>query len=97
MLRSRVVVCLLSTLTAAQQYIVSTVAGGVAQTSPAVGNSVSLSMAFGLATDAAGNVYFSAAYCVFKLDPNGIMTRIAGTGKPGYSGDGEGRPDHWLV
>jgi hypothetical protein len=54
-------------------------------------------MAFGLATDAAGNVYFSAAYCVFKLDPNGIMTRIAGTGKPGYSGDGEGRPDHWLV
>jgi DNA-binding beta-propeller fold protein YncE len=41
-----------------------------------------------VASDAAGNTHFVASHCVFKLDPSGVVTRIAGNGKPGYSGDG---------
>jgi trimeric autotransporter adhesin len=39
-------------------------------------------------TDAAGNVYFSSRNVVFKLDGQGIVTRLAGDGTPGFSGDG---------
>ncbi|HSC09716.1 MAG TPA: choice-of-anchor Q domain-containing protein [Rhodanobacteraceae bacterium] len=39
--------------------------------------------------DASGNVYFSSsADLIFKLDPQGMLQRIAGNGTPGYSGDG---------
>jgi hypothetical protein len=38
--------------------------------------------------DAAGNVYFYSLNCVFKLDPNGALTRTPGDYTPGYSGDG---------
>jgi hypothetical protein len=41
-----------------------------------------------IATDTAGNVYFSSLNCVFKLDMSGVVTRIAGTSRPGFSGDG---------
>jgi NHL repeat len=40
------------------------------------------------AADAAGNVYFASDHCIFKLDQRGIMTRVAGTARGGYSGDG---------
>ena len=33
-------------------------------------------------------MYFSSLNCVYKLDPNGVLTRIAGNSQPGYSGDG---------
>jgi len=40
-------------------------------------------------TDAAGNVYFSSdPNMVFKIDPQGTLTHIAGSGAPGFSGDG---------
>jgi sugar lactone lactonase YvrE len=39
--------------------------------------------------DSSGNVYFSAENCVFKIDSTGEMTRIAGNGRIGYSGDGD--------
>jgi hypothetical protein len=41
-----------------------------------------------VATDALGDTYFVASHCVFRMDLNGIVTRIAGNGKPGFSGDG---------
>ena len=41
-----------------------------------------------LAADPAGNLYFSVGNSVFKLDQNGIVNRIAGTSRAGYSGDG---------
>ena len=42
-----------------------------------------------IASDAAGNVYFASQLqnSVFKVDTTGVMTRIAGTGVAGYSGD----------
>ena len=41
-----------------------------------------------VASDRQGNVYLSSPHVVFKLDPNGGLTRIAGGPAPGYSGDG---------
>ena len=44
----------------------------------------------GIATDAAGNVYLADEnnHRVRKVDRNGIMTTLAGTGVAGFSGDG---------
>jgi len=42
----------------------------------------------GIAADAEGNVYFSSQNIVFKLRTDGSLVRFAGTGEPGYSGDG---------
>jgi N-acetylneuraminic acid mutarotase len=40
-------------------------------------------------TDSSGNVYFSSSpNLIFKLDAQGMLKRIAGSGAPGYSGDG---------
>ena len=71
----------------AQQYTISTYAGGGPQP-PGLGiGSIS-----SIATDGTGNVYFSSAYnqctCVFKLDLSGNVIRIAGGKTPGFSGDG---------
>ena len=50
-----------------------------------------------VALDAAGNIYISdgGVYCtgpgghtVRKVDPDGTITTVAGTGEPGFSGDG---------
>lgn len=70
------------------QYLISTVAGGAPPPTPAPGLTVSIGKPQGTATDTAGNLYFTSLNCVFKLDLNGIVTRIAGTSRAGYSGDG---------
>jgi sugar lactone lactonase YvrE len=71
----------------AQQYTISTYAGGGPQP-PTLG----IGFISSITTDGTGNVYFSSAYnsctCVFKLDPSGNGTRIAGGKKAGFSGDG---------
>jgi uncharacterized protein (TIGR03437 family) len=73
----------------AQQYVLSTLAGGGAPpAAPAPGLSVPIRAPQGIAADAAGNVYFGNLDSVYKLDPHGILTRIAGSFKVGYSGDG---------
>src|SRR5437868_2619665 len=74
----------------AQQYVISTYAGGAPPRTPARGVDVSIGFASGIATDGARNVYFASSdlNCVFKLDPGGVLTRVAGNSRPGYSGDG---------
>jgi sugar lactone lactonase YvrE len=72
-----------------QQYVISTYAGG-APASP--------TGAIALAADASGNVYFVDGYgyeraparsnSVFKIDPSGSITRIAGNSRTAFSGDG---------
>jgi hypothetical protein len=49
-----------------------------------------LHLPYGLAVDAAGNVYISDAENnrIRKIDPDGIITTVAGTGARGFSGDG---------
>lgn len=45
---------------------------------------------FGLTFDTSGNLYFSnnGYYCVRKIDKNGIISTVIGTGFSGFSGDG---------
>ena len=48
-----------------------------------------LSFPAGVAVDKAGNVYIADTgnHCIRRVDTSGIITTIAGTGQPGYSGD----------
>ena len=85
---------LLSTLCVAvsafgQEYFVSTIAGGVPPATPAPALATSIGGILGMASDAAGNVYLSTDLaCVFKVNPAGTLTRVAGICRHGYSGDG---------
>ncbi len=83
----------------AQQYMISTYVGGPLATVPVTAVNAAIGSPQGIATDATGNVYFTSLnanspayyhgrYGVFKLDPNGVLTRIAGNSGEGYSGDG---------
>jgi hypothetical protein len=79
---------LLSSAATAEQYVISTVAGGAPPATPVRGVDMPINTR-GVATDAAGNVYFTSTLdCVFKLDPNGFVTLVAGNSRAGYSGDG---------
>ncbi len=69
------------------QYLISTVAGGGAPFTPAPALSAGLLQPTGAAADALGNVYFCSGNSVFRADPSGVLTRIAGIGTAGYSGD----------
>ena len=55
-----------------------------------LGTKAQLNGPAGVAIDAAGNVYISDTVNnrVRKVSPNGIIATIAGTGSPGFSGDG---------
>jgi sugar lactone lactonase YvrE len=71
--------------------IISTVAGGgttLGDGGPAT--SAKLNNPLGLAVDAAGNLYIADTdnYRVRKVDRNGIISTVAGTGIYGFSGDG---------
>src|SRR5438105_2144254 len=74
----------------AQQYTIETVAGGAPPPTPVAGVSLSLGTVWGVATDGAGNAYLASSdlNSVFRLDPSGLITRIAGNSRAGYSGDG---------
>jgi uncharacterized protein (TIGR03437 family) len=49
-----------------------------------------LSQPRGVAVDASGNVYVADSFHerILRIDSNGNMTRVAGTGQAGFSGDG---------
>jgi uncharacterized protein (TIGR03437 family) len=73
----------------ARQYVISTYAGGGLPPSGIAGVNASIAWATGVTADSAGNIYFvSSLNCVFKVDPRGTLTRVAGTSRAGYSGDG---------
>jgi len=76
----------LPSLCQAQGYLITTVAGGGLPFTPATATNVSLPPG-AIAADAHGDVYFVAFNSVFKVNPVGILTRVAGTSQ-GYAGDG---------
>jgi len=78
------------TVTQAVYPLISTLAGGAMPPTTAPGSSVSIPVSYGIAVDSSGNTYFSSSNlnAVFKADSAGLVTRIAGTGVPGFSGDG---------
>ena len=72
-----------------QNYTIQTLAGGgVPQNIAAV--SASLGFVTGIAADSTGNVYIAlqSYSVVVRMDVTGALTLVAGTGKPGFSGDG---------
>ncbi|MBZ5620847.1 MAG: hypothetical protein LAQ69_19280 [Acidobacteriia bacterium] len=71
-----------------QQYVISTLAGGIPPATPSAAAFASIGDPPRVAVDASGNVYFASIHSVFKVDPAGTLTRIAGTGRYGVSGDG---------
>ena len=68
--------------------IITTIAGGGLPATPLSGVAASTPQPYGVAADAAGNVYLTSVHVVFKLDTAGTLTRVAGTGTGGYTGDG---------
>ncbi|HEY6343299.1 MAG TPA: protease pro-enzyme activation domain-containing protein [Bryobacteraceae bacterium] len=79
------------TFTVTQSYpLISALAGGVTPSTSGQGTSVSIPVSYGVAVDSAGNTYFPSPNlnAVFKADPTGMVTRLAGSGIVGFSGDG---------
>lgn len=68
-------------------YLLSTIAGlGFPPTSMPARSAV-LRTVGAVTSDAAGDVYFADLAAVYRLDPSGNLTRVAGTGAPGFAGD----------
>ena len=72
------------------QYTVTTLAGSNASGDGNSGTDVLLLQPEGVAFDAGGNLYIADAadHRVRMMTTDGIVTTIAGTGEPGFSGDG---------
>jgi uncharacterized protein (TIGR03437 family) len=77
-----------ASLALAQQYSISTVAGGAPPATPAAALNVSMGQPGRVALDASGNLYFTSTNSVFKIDSKGTVTLIAGNSRAGFSGDG---------
>jgi hypothetical protein len=72
----------------AQQNIITTAIGGGPNDMPAI--DADINQPFELTLDAAGNLYIVAGSQnrAFKVSPSGTLTVVAGSGLPGYAGDG---------
>jgi sugar lactone lactonase YvrE len=71
----------------AQQYNISTIAGGAPPPNNIATTSAPLGNLGAVASDPSGNIYFISDDCVFE-DLNGNLVRIAGNSRIGFSGDG---------
>jgi hypothetical protein len=88
-LRMRLAIAfLIVTSSQGQQYVISTVAGGAPPITPAAATSLAIYPPVGVTVDSEGNVFFTSVECVFRLDRKGILTRVAGLFRGGFSGDG---------
>ncbi len=72
----------------AQQYTISTIAGGAPPSTPVIASNTSIGPPHHAAADSAGNIYFSSGNSVFKMSAAGSLSLIAGNSRAGYSGDG---------
>jgi uncharacterized protein (TIGR03437 family) len=90
LLCSYVLAMLPASLVFAQSYTISTYAGTARLLDGHPANTVPLRYPWGMAQDAAGNIYFADDddNRVRHVDLNGIISTVAGNGVPGYSGDG---------
>jgi RHS repeat-associated protein len=57
---------------------------------PATSTPLELSVNVAVGPD--GSIYFSGAYRIHRVGPDGIITTVAGNGKQGYFGQGDGGP-----
>ena len=87
-MRAIIAFVLTAVVAQAQQYIISTVAGGAPIPTPIAATSASIGGPFALAVAPAGDVYFTGyGSTVYKVDVRGILTRVAGNGRIGFSSD----------
>ena len=86
-LRSTVFFLAFSPWVFGQAYRVATFAGGLPRAEVTDAASP-IGSPTGVAVDGADNVYFAGYNCIFKLDRNGAVTRIAGNYTAGTTGDG---------
>jgi sugar lactone lactonase YvrE len=70
--------------------IISTVAGSIGRGDGGPATSALLNSNIGITVDAAGNLYLAdpSNHRIRKVTPDGMITRVAGTGEDGFSGDG---------
>jgi antitoxin (DNA-binding transcriptional repressor) of toxin-antitoxin stability system len=72
-----------------QTYTISTIAGSAPQGNLAGTSAVLGGRLLGVASDAAGDLFFTAQDCVYELNAKtGILTILPGNGTAGFSGDG---------
>ena len=71
----------------AQQYTISTAAGGAPPATPAAVLNTSIGQPRKLLLSGS-NIYFSSGNSIFKIDASGTLTLIAGNSRAGFSGDG---------
>jgi sugar lactone lactonase YvrE len=76
------------TIASAQQYSISTVAGGAPPATPAAAATTSIGMPRRVTSDSGGNIYFTAGDAVYKMTSGGTLTVVAGNSRAGFSGDG---------
>ncbi len=76
------------TIASGPQYTISTYAGGIGTPTPASAVNTAIAAPLGILADAAGNIYFSSNYAVYKVDSGGTLYRIAGNNRVGFAGDG---------
>jgi sugar lactone lactonase YvrE len=79
---------LLSLAASAQQYTISTIAGGFPPPTPVTALNAPIGTPGAVTSDVSGNLYFIAFDCVLRLDVNGTLTQVAGNSRIGFSGDG---------
>jgi uncharacterized protein (TIGR03437 family) len=70
-----------------QQYSVTTIAGGAPPATPVSATGISIGQPRRLAADSSGNIYFTSGNCVFEITAAGSLVLVAGTSRPGFSGD----------
>src|SRR5690349_9726643 len=74
---------------AQQPYLISTYAGGAPPPTPIPAVAGSTGVPLSVTADSAGNIFFANSLnSVFRLEQSGVLTRVAGNFRPGYSGDG---------
>jgi sugar lactone lactonase YvrE len=82
---------------AQNQYFITTFAGGGPPATGMTATATPIGNPSGLAINVMqGTLYIAALNCVFKVDTSGVLTRIAGTGRAAFSGDGGAAIDAGL-
>jgi sugar lactone lactonase YvrE len=69
-------------------YVISTLARGAIVPVNGLALTTPVGEPQGIAIDSSGNIFFTNSFSVYKIDGAGMLTRVAGTGAPGDSGDG---------
>lgn len=87
-IRTSLLLAATATLAFAQQYSITTIAGGAPAPTPATATNAAIGRPNRIASDSAGNLYFTANHSVYRLATNGTLTLVAGNSRAGFAGDG---------